>query len=177
MMTSRTCILGSTHIAQDMTTVFICSLIEVEASLLHLRMYNLLFKFRHHCFTSEYTLLLKLRHHCFTSEYTLLFKKVRLNVYANSRNQDWLAWEWGHRLAMTFHFKVAIPYSRKYWQSLNLAVWPQTRHKNIHIWRCCLSTVLHERWSQCRLARQSPLVAALTVRMNIAMESYEVELC
>ena len=74
MMTSRTCTLGSTRIAQDMTTVFICPLIEVKASLLHLRMYTLLFKFRHHCFTSEYTLLFKLRHHCFTSEYTFVFK-------------------------------------------------------------------------------------------------------
>ena len=90
---------------------------------------------------------------------------------------DWLGNE-----AMTFHFKVNIAYNHKNWWSLNLAVLPQPGIiKNIHIWQCCSSSVLHERWSQCRLARQSPVVehrwaAALTVRMRIAVESYEVEL-
>ena len=31
------------------------------------------------------------------------------------------------------HFKEVILYSRKYWRSLNLAVWPQTMHKKY--WR------------------------------------------
>ena len=53
----------------------------------------------------------------------------KLNVYMNSRNQDISLIGLGMRLplAMTFHFKVAILYNWKYWQSLNLAVWPQTR--------------------------------------------------
>ena len=28
-------------------------------------------------------------------------------------------------------YELDIPHSRKYWQSLNLAVWPQTDHKKI----------------------------------------------
>ena len=42
LMTSCTCILGSTRIAKDMTTVFIYTLIEVEVPLLHLRVYSLI---------------------------------------------------------------------------------------------------------------------------------------
>ena len=51
----------------------------------------------------------------------------KVNAYLNSRNQDSSQIGLGMRLplAMTFHFKVAIPYNRKYW-SLNLAVWPQS---------------------------------------------------
>ena len=59
----------------------------------------------------------------------------KLNVYENSRNQDFSQIGLGMRLplAMTFHFKVAIPYSWKYQQSLNLAVWPQTRCRKMLI--------------------------------------------
>ena len=81
----------------------------------------------------------------------------KVSMCLNSRNQDFSLISLGMSLpsAMTFHFKVAIPYNRKYWWSLNLVVWLQPGIINIHIWQC---SVLHERWSQCRLARQSPVV-------------------
>ena len=53
----------------------------------------------------------------------------KVNAYVNSRNQDSSLIGLGMRLplAMTFHFKVVIPYNQKHWQSLNMAVCPQTR--------------------------------------------------
>ena len=71
----------------------------------------------------------------------------KVNAYVNSRNQDssLIGLGMGLPLAMTFHFKVAIQCNSKYWQSLNLAVWPQSGIKNIHIRQCCPISVLHKR--------------------------------
>ena len=71
----------------------------------------------------------------------------KLNAYVSSRNQDFSLIGLGMRLpsAMTFHFKLAILYNRKYWWSLNLAVLPQTRHKKIFTFGSAVPAVFYTR--------------------------------